>query len=76
MRRATKRRTTRTRTTKPRTTTPHEATARLDDVDAELRVEARALSRAARGFVYAFSVSANGAALLLGQAAIIIPEGA
>ncbi|MFC0386547.1 phosphotransferase [Muricoccus vinaceus] len=50
--------------------------ARLDDLSAELRVEARALSRAARGFVYAFSVSAGGGALLSGQAAIIIPEGA
>ena len=50
--------------------------ARLDDIPGELRVEARALSRAARGFVYAFEVSAAGRALLSGQAAIIIPEAA
>ena len=50
--------------------------ARLDDIAADLRVEARALSRAARGFVYAFEVSAGGEALLSGQAAIIIPEAA
>jgi predicted hotdog family 3-hydroxylacyl-ACP dehydratase len=50
--------------------------ARLDDVAEDLRVEARALSRAARGFVYSFEVSAGGVALLSGQAAIIIPENA
>ncbi|MBI0537812.1 3-hydroxylacyl-ACP dehydratase [Roseomonas sp. KE2513] len=50
--------------------------ARLDSIVADLRVEARALSRAARGFVYAFEVSAEGEALLSGQAAIIIPEAA
>jgi predicted hotdog family 3-hydroxylacyl-ACP dehydratase len=50
--------------------------ARLDDVADELRVEARALSRAARGFVYSFEVSVGGVALLSGQAAIIIPEDA
>ena len=48
--------------------------SRLDDVAEELRVEARALSRAARGFVYAFRVTAGGVPLLSGQAAIIIPE--
>jgi predicted hotdog family 3-hydroxylacyl-ACP dehydratase len=48
--------------------------ARLDDVAEDLRVEARALSRAARGFVYAFEVLAGGVALLSGQAAIIIPN--
>lgn len=48
--------------------------ARLDDIVGELRVEARALSRAARGFVYAFRVLADGVELLSGQAAIIIPE--
>lgn len=48
--------------------------ARLDDVGADLLVSARALSRAARGFVYAFEVSAEGRALVSGQAAIIIPE--
>jgi predicted hotdog family 3-hydroxylacyl-ACP dehydratase len=47
---------------------------RLDDVAEDLRVEARALSRAVRGFVYAFTVGAGGVALLSGQAAIIIPE--
>jgi len=47
--------------------------ARLDDVAEDLRVEARALSRSARGFVYAFAVRAGGRALLEGQAAIIIP---
>lgn len=50
--------------------------ARLDDIAGDLRVEARALSRAARGFVYAFEVSAGGETLLSGQAAIIIPESA
>ncbi|MFH5923435.1 hypothetical protein [Roseomonas xinghualingensis] len=50
--------------------------SRLDDIMDELRVEARALSRAARGFVYVFEVSAGGVVLLSGQAAIIIPEGA
>ena len=49
--------------------------ARLDDAAGELRVAARALSRGARGFVYAFEVSADGVALLSGQAAIIIPAG-
>ena len=48
--------------------------ARLDDVAEDLRVEARALSRAARGFVYAFEVLAGGDVLLSGQAAIIIPD--
>ncbi|MBP0444796.1 phosphotransferase [Roseomonas sp. SSH11] len=48
--------------------------ARLDDVAAELRVEARALSRAARGFVYEFRVLAGDVPLISGQAAIIIPE--
>ncbi|MCR0985795.1 hypothetical protein [Roseomonas populi] len=50
------------------------AVERLDDIAADLRVEARALSRAARGFVYAFTVAAGGRILLSGQAAIIIPE--
>ena len=50
--------------------------SRLDDVAGDLRVEARALSRAARGFVYAFRVLADGGELLSGQAAIIIPEDA
>ncbi|WP_338664976.1 phosphotransferase [Pararoseomonas sp. SCSIO 73927] len=50
------------------------AVERLDDIAAELRVEARALSRAARGFVYAFTVAAGDRILLSGQAAIIIPE--
>lgn len=50
------------------------AVPRLDTVAEELRVEARALSRAARGFVYAFAVTAGGVPLLSGQAAIIIPE--
>jgi predicted hotdog family 3-hydroxylacyl-ACP dehydratase len=47
---------------------------RLDDVAGDLLVEARALSRAARGFVYDFTVSVGGRVLLSGQAAIIIPE--
>lgn len=46
---------------------------RLDDVAGELCVEARALSRAARGFVYEFRVMAGDETLLSGQAAIIIP---
>jgi predicted hotdog family 3-hydroxylacyl-ACP dehydratase len=50
------------------------AVSRLDDIPEDLRVEARALSRAARGFVYAFRVLAGDAELLSGQAAIIIPE--
>lgn len=46
---------------------------RLDDVAADLRVEATALAREARSFVYAFRVTADGVALLSGQAAIILP---
>ncbi|MBC9205527.1 hydroxymyristoyl-ACP dehydratase [Roseomonas aerophila] len=46
---------------------------RLDDVTADLLVEATALAREARSFVYAFRVTADGAALLSGQAAIILP---
>ncbi|WP_426955914.1 phosphotransferase [Muricoccus radiodurans] len=49
---------------------------RLDDVETDLLVEAHALSRGARGFVYDFAVSAGDAVLLSGQAAIIIPEAA
>lgn len=47
--------------------------ARLDDVADDLLVEARALSVEASGFVYEFTVSAAGRALVTGQAAIIVP---
>ncbi|WP_376098238.1 phosphotransferase [Roseomonas sp. CCTCC AB2023176] len=47
--------------------------ARLDELAGDLRVEARALSMEATGFVYDFTVSAAGRALLDGQAAIILP---
>jgi predicted hotdog family 3-hydroxylacyl-ACP dehydratase len=50
--------------------------ARLDDVEGELQVEATALAREARSFVYMFQVSGGGRALLSGQAAIILPQGA
>jgi predicted hotdog family 3-hydroxylacyl-ACP dehydratase len=46
---------------------------RLDDVAGDLRVEARALSMEATGFVYDFAVSDAGRTLLAGQAAIILP---
>ncbi len=48
--------------------------ARLDDVAEDLLVEATALAREARSFIYSFTVSAGGRVLLSGQAAIIIPE--
>jgi predicted hotdog family 3-hydroxylacyl-ACP dehydratase len=47
--------------------------ARLDDVEGDLRVEATALAREARSFIYSFQVSGGGAMLLSGQAAIILP---
>ncbi len=50
------------------------AAARLDDIPEDLSVEAEALSRGGRGFVYAFRVAAGPRLLLSGQAAIIIPE--
>jgi len=50
------------------------AATRLDDVAEDLLVEATALAREARSFVYSFSVAAGGRVLLAGQAAIIIPE--
>lgn len=49
--------------------------ARLDDVAEDLAVQARALAREARSFVYAFEVSGGGRVLLSGQAAIILPQG-
>jgi len=52
------------------------AVERLDDVAEDLTVEAEALSRGGRGFVYAFRVAAGARLLLSGQAAIIIPESA
>jgi predicted hotdog family 3-hydroxylacyl-ACP dehydratase len=48
---------------------------RLDDVAEDLAVEATALAREARSFVYAFEVSGGGRVLLSGQAAIILPQG-
>jgi predicted hotdog family 3-hydroxylacyl-ACP dehydratase len=49
---------------------------RLDDVANALQVEATALAREARSFIYRFQVSAGGAVLLSGQAAIILPGAA
>jgi predicted hotdog family 3-hydroxylacyl-ACP dehydratase len=46
---------------------------RLDDVAPDLLVEATALAREARSFIYTFRVSADGRPLLSGQAAIILP---
>lgn len=52
------------------------AVPRLDDVEGDLQVEAIALARQARSFVYAFTIGAGGTVLLSGQAAIILPEAA
>ena len=49
-------------------------TERLDDVGDDLLVEATALAREARSFIYSFTVAGGGRVLLAGQAAIIIPE--
>lgn len=46
--------------------------ARLDDIDAELCVEATCVSRGENTVVYRFSVSAGGRALLDGQAAVVL----
>ncbi|MFC7554502.1 phosphotransferase [Pseudoroseomonas wenyumeiae] len=48
--------------------------ARLDDVVEDLAVQATALAREARSFVYVFEVSGGGRVLLSGQAAIILPQ--
>ncbi len=46
---------------------------RLDDIASPLQVEAEALVAETGGFIYRFSVSAEGRALLSGQAAVILP---
>jgi predicted hotdog family 3-hydroxylacyl-ACP dehydratase len=51
-------------------------TTHLDTVEGALLVEASALAREARSFVYAFRVTGQGVSLLSGQAAIILPSGA
>jgi predicted hotdog family 3-hydroxylacyl-ACP dehydratase len=48
--------------------------ARLDDLEDDLQVEASALAREARSFVYSFQVSGGSRVLLSGQAAIILPQ--
>ncbi len=46
---------------------------RLDDIVEDLRIEARALTREARSFIYSFQATAEGRVLFAGQAAIILP---
>jgi predicted hotdog family 3-hydroxylacyl-ACP dehydratase len=48
---------------------------RLDDLTEDLSIEATALARETRSFVYSFEVRAASRLLLSGQAAIIIPDG-
>jgi predicted hotdog family 3-hydroxylacyl-ACP dehydratase len=48
--------------------------ARLDTVPGRLRITAEALIAEARGFIYRFEVAGDGAVLLSGQAAVILPE--
>ncbi len=48
------------------------AAERLDDVAGELAIEATALSREARGFIYAFAVSGGGRALLSGRGTVVL----
>jgi predicted hotdog family 3-hydroxylacyl-ACP dehydratase len=47
---------------------------RLDTVPGALRITAEALIAETRGFIYRFEVSGDGAVLLSGQAAVILPE--
>ena len=49
-------------------------TERLDTVPGALRITAEALIAEGRGFIYRFEVSGDGAVLLSGQAAVILPE--
>lgn len=49
---------------------------RLDTVPGPLRITAEALIAEARGFIYRFEVTGDGALLLDGQAAVILPEAA
>ncbi|WP_207791994.1 phosphotransferase [Siccirubricoccus phaeus] len=46
---------------------------RLDDVPGPLGITAETLVAEARGFIYRFAVAGGGAALLRGQAAVILP---
>jgi predicted hotdog family 3-hydroxylacyl-ACP dehydratase len=46
---------------------------RLDHIPGELQVQASAMAREARSFVYGFQVSGGGVVVLSGQAAIILP---
>jgi predicted hotdog family 3-hydroxylacyl-ACP dehydratase len=45
---------------------------RLDDVAGELAIAATALSREARGFIYAFEVAGGGQVLLSGRATVVL----
>jgi predicted hotdog family 3-hydroxylacyl-ACP dehydratase len=52
------------------------AVDRLDDRPVPLVVEAVAVAREARSFIYAFTLAAGGQVLLSGQAAVILPAAA
>lgn len=48
------------------------AVERLDDVATELRIAATALAQESRGFIYRFEITADGRALLSGQATVVL----
>ena len=48
------------------------ATERLDDVAGELRIDATALARESRGFIYGFEITGGGRALLSGRATVVL----
>ena len=48
------------------------ATERLDDVAGELRIDATALARESRGFIYGFEITGGGRALMSGRATVVL----